>query len=153
MCRHEVRARERELAALQVRLLRSTDRQNRQHLLDRIFLAEAQLAPVATELFNRTRAGPRKPLTLADVQRALRSDEVFLEFALADPASYCVVVTRTARGCSAFPAAPSSRRRLSRAEGRSRWRRQVLVLAGWGRCCWTRFRNSHVATRRRQSGR
>ncbi len=89
----EVRARQRELSALQVKLLRSTDRQNRQHLLDQIFVAEAQLAPVATELFNRTRTSPRKPLTLTDVQRALRPDEVFLEFALSDPALYCVIAT------------------------------------------------------------
>jgi hypothetical protein len=91
----ELRARERELAALQTKLLRATDRGERQHLLEQVFLAEAHLATVSTELFDRTRTGPRKTLDLRAVQGALRPDEVFIEFALGDPASFCVVVTRT----------------------------------------------------------
>ena len=91
----ELRTGEREIAALQVQLLRVKSRTQRQRLLDQIFLAEARLGAVSTELFNRTRTVPRRPLTLRDVQRALRPDEVFLEFALVDPESYCVVVTRS----------------------------------------------------------
>lgn len=91
----ELRAREREIAALQTKLLRTTSRAERQKLLDEIFIAEGKLASVTTELFDRTRTAPRKPLTLRDIQQALRPDEVFLEFALADPDSFCVVVTRS----------------------------------------------------------
>jgi CHAT domain-containing protein/tetratricopeptide (TPR) repeat protein len=91
----ELRAKEREIASLQAQLLRATVRAKRQDLLDRIFVAEGELAPITTELFNRTRTRPRQTLTLRDVQQALRSDEVLLEFTLAEPDSYCIVVTRS----------------------------------------------------------
>jgi tetratricopeptide (TPR) repeat protein len=91
----ELRAGERRIAALQLQLLRAKGRTERQRLLDQIFLAEEQLAPTSTELFNRTRTATRTALTLKDVQRALRLDEVVVEFALADPDSYAIVVTRS----------------------------------------------------------
>ena len=91
----EFRAGERRIAALQLKLLRAKERTERQRLLDEIFVAEAQLAPISTELFNRTRTAPRKGLTLKDVQRALRPQETLLEFALAEPDSYSIVVTRS----------------------------------------------------------
>jgi hypothetical protein len=59
-----------------------------------IFRAEEQLAPAATELFMRTRSSARKPVTLRELQRQLRGDEVFLEFALGEPHSYLVVATK-----------------------------------------------------------
>lgn len=91
----EIRASEREMASLQARLLRTTGRAERQKLLDEIFIAEGELALVTTELFERARTAPRHVLPLREVQQALRPDEVFLEFALADPESYCVVLTRS----------------------------------------------------------
>lgn len=91
----ELRAREREIAALQVQLLSATGRAERQRLLDQIFIAEGQLAPVTSELFRRTRTAPRRPMTLRDVQQALRPDEVLLEFTLTEPDSFCLVVTRS----------------------------------------------------------
>lgn len=91
----EQRAREREIAALQVQLLQATGRARRQELLDRIFVAEGDLASVSTELFDRTQTAPRRPMTLGDVQQSLRPDEVLLEFTLAEPDSYCIVVTRS----------------------------------------------------------
>jgi CHAT domain-containing protein len=94
----DIRTRERALSALQVKLLRTTARSERQRFLDQIFLAEAQLAPISTELFSRTRTGPRQPLALAAVQHVLRPDEVFVEFALANPESCSLVITHdTAR--------------------------------------------------------
>ena len=82
----ELRDGERQIATLQRRLLRTTDRAARQRLLDQIFTAEERLAPISTTLFDRTRrAGPRTPIALRDLQRALGPDEVFIEFALADP--------------------------------------------------------------------
>jgi CHAT domain-containing protein len=91
----ELRAHQRQLAALQLKLLRTTGRAERQRLLDQIFFAEGQLAAISTEMFNRTRTEPRTPLTMRDVQRALRPDELLVEFALDEPASFCLVVTRT----------------------------------------------------------
>ena len=63
----EFRAEERRISSLQLKLLRTTNRAERKWLLDQIFIAEVQLAPAETELFNRARTGPRKPLTLPEV--------------------------------------------------------------------------------------
>jgi CHAT domain-containing protein/Tfp pilus assembly protein PilF len=96
----ELRAGEREIAALQVKLYRAKDRAERQRLLDSIAVAEDRLAPISTELFNRTHAKPRRSVSLAELQRALRGDEVVVEFALTEPDSYCVVAARSsARVC------------------------------------------------------
>ncbi len=97
------RAGQRQLAALQLQLLRATTRTERQRLLDQIFIAESTFAAVSTEMFNRTRTAPRRPLTLSDVQRALRRDELLLEFTLDEPASYCLVITRTAARVQRLP--------------------------------------------------
>src|SRR5206468_6735736 len=59
------------------------------------FRAEEQLAPMTTELFTRARRTVRGAITLRDVQGALRPDELLLEIALAEPASYGIVVTRS----------------------------------------------------------
>lgn len=89
-----LRAAERRIVSLQSRLLRTSNRAERRRLLDEIFAAEEQFAPVSTELFRTTRSAPRKPVTLVQLQRALRPDELLLEFALAEPASFAVVATR-----------------------------------------------------------
>ena len=91
----ELQAGERRIAALQLRLLRTNDKAERQRLLDEILRAEEQLAPVSTEVFTRTRVAARKPLALREVQRSLRRDEVLLEFVIAEPNSYVVVATGT----------------------------------------------------------
>lgn len=90
----ELRAGERRIAALQLRLMRTTRHSERQRLFDDILRAEERLAPASTQLFTRTRAAARKPITLPELQRVLRTDEVLLEFALAEPTSYAVVVTK-----------------------------------------------------------
>jgi CHAT domain-containing protein len=112
----DLRAGERRIAALQLQLLRTTDRRARQRLLDQIFTAEEQLAPAATELFMRARSAPRKPATLQDLQRRLRPDEVFLEFALGEPSSYVLVATRQSA-------------RVHRLAGRVEIRKAVRALA------------------------
>ena len=80
-------------------LFETKTRAERARLLDQIFVGEEQLAPLTTAFFERARrtTAPR-PVTLRDVQRALRDDELFLEFALAEPRSYPLIITRaTAR--------------------------------------------------------
>ena len=63
--------------ALQRQLLTTTDRSARLRLLDQIFTAEEQLAPVSTALFDRTRRdGAANDVPLRDLQRALAQDEV-----------------------------------------------------------------------------
>lgn len=92
----ELRAGEREIATLQLKLFQASNRTERQHLLDQIFNAEEHIAPVSTELFDRSQVGPRQPLDLRAVQAALHNDELLLEFVLAEPASYCIAISRTA---------------------------------------------------------
>lgn len=99
----ELRAGERRIADLQLRLLRAKGRAERQRLLEQIFVAEQQLAPLSTELFSRTRAAARKPVTLKELQRTLRADEVLLEFSLNEPHSYVVIATTTSARVHQLP--------------------------------------------------
>lgn len=91
----ELRAGERRIATLQMRLLRTTNRAARQRLLDEIFKAEEALAPMTTELFTRSRRTARAAVTLGAVQSALRADELLFEIALGEPASFGIVMTRS----------------------------------------------------------
>src|SRR3989442_1358474 len=64
----ELRKGERRISALQLQLLRTTGRAERQQLLDAIFRAEEQLAPVTTELFARSGRPVRSAFAIRDVQ-------------------------------------------------------------------------------------
>lgn len=99
----ELRAAERRITTLQMQLLRTTNRGNRQRLLDEIFRAEEALAPMTTELFTRSRTSVRRPTTIRAVQAALRPDEVLFEIALAEPASFGIIVTRSAARVQRLP--------------------------------------------------
>src|SRR5262249_42387777 len=91
-----LRAGERRIAELQLQLFQAKKRVERERLLDQIFLAEEHLAPLETALFDRTRRTTgRKPLTLIDLQHALRNDELCVEFALGEPRSYAVIVSHS----------------------------------------------------------
>jgi CHAT domain-containing protein/tetratricopeptide (TPR) repeat protein len=107
-----LRSGERRLAALQSQLFRARTREERGRLLDRIFVAEEQLAPLTTAFFERTRrtTSGRRPIGVTDLQRALRADELFLEFAIAEPRSYVLIVTRTTARVEAL----DSRRTIDR---------------------------------------
>jgi CHAT domain-containing protein len=85
---------EREIADLQRRLFQPMSQAQRRRLLDQITTAEDALAPLTTELFERTRrSASAGPVTLAEFRRVLRSNEVFLAYALSEPRSYAIVVT------------------------------------------------------------
>jgi CHAT domain-containing protein/tetratricopeptide (TPR) repeat protein len=87
---------ERRISDLQRRLLRTSDGTARAVLLADIFAAEERLAPASTAFFNRaTRAGTRSAPQLTALQAILRPDEVFVEFALGEPTSFALIVTRT----------------------------------------------------------
>jgi CHAT domain-containing protein/Tfp pilus assembly protein PilF len=103
----EMRAGERKITALQMQLLRTTNRATRQRLLDEIFRAEEALAPMTTELFARADRSARAPVTVRAVQAALRRDEVLFEIALGDPVSYGIVVTRSTARTHRLPARPT----------------------------------------------
>jgi CHAT domain-containing protein len=91
----DLRAGERRITALQMQLLRTTNRADRQRLLEEIFRAEEALAPMTTEMFARSRTSARRPVTIRAVQAALRPDEVLYEVALGEPASFGIIVTRS----------------------------------------------------------
>jgi CHAT domain-containing protein len=91
----DLRRGERRIAALQLQLMRATGRAERQRLLDEIFRAEEQLAPMTTELFTRARRTARGAVTLREVQAGLRANELLLEIALAEPASFAIVASRS----------------------------------------------------------
>jgi hypothetical protein len=75
--------------------MRATDRATRRRLLDQIFVAEERLAPIATGLFASTERPARSAISIAQVQRALRSDELLVEYVLAEPSSVTVTIART----------------------------------------------------------
>ena len=87
-------ATEREIASLQVALMRSDDERQRKRLLDDLFAAEQRLgAAQAGRRPGAVQVG-EGPVSLRAVRRALRSDEMLLEYVLAEPASYCLAITR-----------------------------------------------------------
>ena len=86
---------ERKLAKLQAQLWTANAPSTRKATLDQIFLLETDMAPASTEFFRHSQtARPHRAMALSEFQRSLRSDEILLEFALLEPSSYCLVVTR-----------------------------------------------------------
>lgn len=101
---------ERRISDLQRRLFQTTNAAARTRLLDQIFAAEEQLAPVTTAFFDGARRSTsRSAPSLARLQRTLQADEVFVEFALASPTSYAVVVTRGAARVQSLQSADAIR--------------------------------------------
>ncbi len=96
---------EREIAELQRRLFHPLPPAQRRRLLEQITAAEDAMAPLTTELFDRTRRpASSSPVTLAEFRRVLRPKEVFLAYALSEPRSYVIVVTPKASRVQALDA-------------------------------------------------
>ncbi len=90
-----LRAQEQQVAKLQRQLFQPMSRADRRRLLDRILAAEEALAPMTTEVFDRTRrAAVTGEMTLASFQQALKPSELFIAFALADPQSFVVIASK-----------------------------------------------------------
>jgi CHAT domain-containing protein len=83
----------REIADLQIRLLRTRDRQARRVLLDSLFEAEQRYGAEAGAARNPIAADTR-PVDMNRLRSALRPDEVLLEYALHEPRSHCLVISR-----------------------------------------------------------
>jgi CHAT domain-containing protein/tetratricopeptide (TPR) repeat protein len=83
-------AAEREIASLQLTLMRTENPRRRRQLLDDLFAAEQKLR--ATDS-GRPFGGRNAPASLRTVRSALRDDEMLLEYVVAEPASYCLVIT------------------------------------------------------------
>lgn len=95
----ELVAGEREISQLQARLFTAKNRVERQRILDAVLTAEANLAPISTDFLTRSRINrDTHDADLRSLKSHLGGSELFLEFALAEPNSYCIVVSRrTAR--------------------------------------------------------
>lgn len=84
---------EKEISSLQVALIRAENPKQRQRLLDELFAAEQRLGASPTGARSGATRLRARPVRLAALQKALRPDEVLLEFLLADPRSYCLAIT------------------------------------------------------------
>lgn len=83
---------ERRLARMQLQLFRTTNKQQRRVLLDRIFQMEVDLTPA---LLDGESHSVRKPISLATLRARLRHDEVLLEYVSGQGEAYCLIVTMT----------------------------------------------------------
>jgi CHAT domain-containing protein len=90
------------LSEVQARLLQSSDPHERAALLDQLDVREQELAYSSDTVGGRLAV--THPLDLPAVQRSLDTDEVILEYVLAEPAAFCVVITRDAATIIKLPA-------------------------------------------------
>jgi CHAT domain-containing protein len=86
-------ATERNIARLRLQLTAAQSDKNIEKLRDQIFLAE-QFRSVTPEL-SILKAQEHQVITVRQLQESLSNSEALLEYIMDDPASYCLVVTRT----------------------------------------------------------
>ena len=84
-----------EFSFLQRSLMQTSDGTERKELLDRLFVAE-QLMESRTQAVNRFEEATvhAQPIDLAKLRTVLLPDELVLEYVLADPTSYCLLLTK-----------------------------------------------------------
>ena len=93
---------ENDVARVQVRLMRATSTREREKLLDKLVEYERRLGWVWLKpgvFSRRLRVAP-----LRRVEKDLRSDEVFLEYVLDDPRSFCLSISRKGAYARVLPA-------------------------------------------------
>lgn len=110
----ELTAAERRIATLQITLQKTSGRAARQRILDQLFETEQSAAPLSTAA-NRWMRISTRPVELEGLQRVLQPDEALLEYVLDEPASYCLIVSRSSA-------------RLQKLAGRSEVDRTMAVL-------------------------
>jgi CHAT domain-containing protein len=87
---------QREINRIQLALLRETNRDARQLLLDELFRVEQFLSPARRNITLLGSATDRlKPVPLETLQGSLESNEMLLEYVLGETQSYCLRITRT----------------------------------------------------------
>src|SRR5262249_42547840 len=86
-------AHEREIARLQIRLMRASAREERREILEKLF--EEGEGVSGTEMSSIPRQlGRGQPSGIPTLQRMLRPDELIVEYALASPRSHCLLIGR-----------------------------------------------------------
>jgi len=100
----ETAALEGEDAAVQLRLLQSSDSSERQQLLDRLVELERRLGLSWTEGSSVAQSLPLQPAPLRRMEQDLNSGELLLEYVLDDPTAFCISVSRRGTRIQALPA-------------------------------------------------
>lgn len=86
---------ERDIATLQVSLLRSQMQEERGHLLECLEEDEQRLGLIDNSFGIDNHSAFEKPASLDDVQRILGPDEAVLEYVLEEPHSFCLGFSKT----------------------------------------------------------
>src|ERR1019366_4376994 len=92
----------RQISTLQLALQKTTNKPQRQQILDRILVAEQSISP-AEAANSRKWMRTSQPVAPSALRARLRPDEVFIEYVLAEPVSYCLVATRESLRLNALP--------------------------------------------------
>ncbi len=94
----QVRQLESDISTLQLRLMRSEHGAERAGLLDQLVEYERRLGLARTGQETNTKEWFEKPALLKSIQSRLRSDEMILEYVLAEPQSYCLWISPRSTG-------------------------------------------------------
>ena len=85
----------RQVSRLQIKLVHAVEPSDRARLLDQLFEAEQLLTPDGSPNTRLQAAAlSSKTVDLTKLRRALRGDEVILEYVLEEPRSFCISITR-----------------------------------------------------------
>jgi CHAT domain-containing protein len=93
---------ERQISTLQLALQKTTSKPERKQILGRILEAEQSISP-AEAANSRKWMRTSQPVAASALRSRLRPDEVFIEYVLAEPISYCLVATRESLRLNALP--------------------------------------------------
>ncbi len=85
---------ERQIAALQIRLQQAETPRIRKDLLNQLALAEEALSPLHLDQHRFTKFLRGDPVQLDALRETMRDDELIVEYVLADPASFAVVISK-----------------------------------------------------------
>ena len=84
-----------QIVKIQTQLLSTDDPSERKRLLDDLTQEEEQFGYVSDMLNPVQRHVETHPIELTTAQESILPDEIVLEYVLAEPASYCIALTRT----------------------------------------------------------
>jgi CHAT domain-containing protein len=95
---------ETDLAGLQLQLMQTNSAEKREQLMDQLVEYERRLGLAWTNEDAPGHGLPVQPASLSKVEEILKPDEVFLEYVLDDPTSFCVVVSQKGAYIRVLPA-------------------------------------------------
>src|SRR5207247_2590902 len=84
-----------EISSLNRSLMQTSSPSERAQLLAAITAAEQKLAPVIAQHNLYRKAITGRPVPLEQLQKTLHNDELFLEYVLSEPVSFCLAITKT----------------------------------------------------------